>query len=146
MQSKNNLLSDQVAAITDKMPGTCRIRATVKFTKDTKKCGLLIRCDNEFDHSYYLQLEPTDNRLSFDMWPRERSETTRMVELDRQIQLVPGKPYTFELFIDGNKGVLYLNDQIAMNFRAYNLKEGAFGIFATEGSAEFSDISLAERS
>jgi len=132
------------AAITEKMPETCRIRATVNFTKDTKKCGLLIRCDNECNNSYYLQLEPAWHRLSFDMWPRERSETSQMVELSRHIQLVPGKPYTFELFMDGNKGVLYLNDQVAMNFRAYNLKEGAFGIFATEGSVEFSNISLAK--
>lgn len=130
------------AAITDKMPEICRIRATVNFAKDTKKCGLLIRCDNEFNNSYYLQLEPADNRLSFDMWPRERSETSQMIELNRQIQLVAGKPYTFELFVDGNKGVLYLNDQVAMNFRAYNLQEGAFGVFASEGRAEFSNISI----
>jgi len=65
-----------------------------------------------------------------------------MVELERSLKLMPGKPVTMQIFIDGNKGVVYVNDLVAMNFRAYNLKEGKWAFFVSQGNATFGDIEL----
>ena len=128
-----------------KMPGTCRISTTAVFTKETKEFGCMLRCSDDLDKAYYIRLEPGKSRLVFDMWPRRVSEINHMVELERSVELKPGIPITIEIFIDGNKGVVYVNNAVAMNFRAYDIPEGNWGFFVTEGSARFKNIELATR-
>ena len=130
------------AAVAGKMPVTCRIDATVEFENETKACGLMLRSSDDLEKAYYLRLEPGNHKLVFDMWPRDRSEVTHMVELDRNITLSPGTPVRFQVFIDGNKGVVYVNNSISMNFRAYDLPEGNWGVFVSEGNASFKDMSI----
>ena len=131
------------ASLAGKMPGTCKITATIQFEKNTKECGLMFRCSDDMEKAYYIRLEPKENRLVFDMWPRNRSEVFNMIELNRDIELTAGKPVNMEIFIEGNKGVAYVNNIIAMNFRAYDLTEGNWGVFASQGNATFKDISIA---
>ncbi len=133
------------AAIGGMMPDTCKINATIEFKKDTKDCGLMLRASDDLETAYYVRFEPKKNRMVFDMWPRNRSEVTHLVELDRPIELAPDTPINLQVFIDGNKGVAYANNIIAMNFRAYDLPKGNWGVFASEGSATFRDISISTR-
>ncbi|MBZ5855544.1 family 43 glycosylhydrolase [Flavihumibacter profundi] len=129
------------AASGGKMPATCKISASISFEKNTRECGILLRCSEDFNDTYYIRLEPRKNRLVFDMWPRD--QMTHQAELDREIILTPGVPVEMQVFIDGNKGVVYVNNIIAMNFRAYNLKEGNWGLFTTDGNAVFKNLSIA---
>ena len=76
------------------------------------------------------------------MWPRTTNEVSQMVELERSLKLTPGKPVTMQVLIDGNKGAVYVNDLVAMNFRAYNLKEGRWAFFVSQGNATFRNIEL----
>jgi beta-fructofuranosidase len=48
-----------------------------------------------------------------------------------------------EVFVDGSIGIVYVNDKVAMNFRAYDLPEGNWGFFVNDGSARFRNIELA---
>jgi beta-fructofuranosidase len=123
-----------------KMPAICKISTTVTFEKDTRECGILLRCSEDFNDTYYIRLEPQKNRLVFDMWPRD--QMTHQAELDREILLSPGVPVEIQVIIDGNKGVAYVNNIIAMNFRAYNLPEGNWGCFASDGNAVFRNINI----
>ena len=66
-----------------------------------------------------------------------------MAEFERLVTFKPGSPVTIEIFTDGNKGVVYVNNTVAMNFRAYDMPEGNWGFFVTEGTARFSNIELA---
>jgi beta-fructofuranosidase len=66
-----------------------------------------------------------------------------MVELERRVEMKPGSPVTIEVFMDGNKGVVYVNNSVAMNFRAYDIPEGNWGFFVTNGAASFKNIELA---
>ncbi|HEX5151065.1 MAG TPA: family 43 glycosylhydrolase [Parafilimonas sp.] len=130
------------ASLAGKLPDRCKITAAVQFEENTKECGLMLRCSDDMDKAYYIRLEPRQNKLVFDMWPRDRSEVFNMVELSRDISLTAGTPVTMEVFIEGHKGVAYVNNIIAMNFRAYDLPEGNWGVFAMEGNATFKDISV----
>ena len=103
----------------------------------------MLRCSDDMDKGYYIRLEPKENRLVFDMWPRNRSEVFNMIELSRDIKLAAGTPTTMQVLIDGNKGVAYVNNMVAMNFRAYDLTEGNWGVFVMQGNAVFKDISVA---
>ena len=130
------------AAVAGKMPDTCKIKTIIEFEKNTRECGLMLRSSNDLDKAYYIRLEPKKNRLVFDMWPRYRSEVDHMVELERDIALAPATPVVLEVFIDGNKGVAYVNNTVAMNFRAYDMPEGNWGVFVTNGNATFSNMSI----
>lgn len=124
------------------LPATCKLSTSVVFTDGTQDFGCMLRCSNDLESAYYIRLEPARNRLVFDMWPRSINEVMQMVELERQVKLTPGKPVTIQVLLDGTKGVVYVNNMVAMNFRAYNLATGDWGLFASQGRAVFSDISL----
>jgi beta-fructofuranosidase len=130
------------AAVAGALPDICKIELVAEFKSGTKQFGVMFRCSEDLDKSYYIRLEPDNHKLVFDMWPRERSEVSYMAELDRNIELHPGEPVTLQLFIDGNKGVAYVNNKIAMNFRAYDLPAGNWGVFVTEGIASFKEIKI----
>lgn len=124
-----------------KMPETCAIKASISFAKNTKECGIFLRGSDDFDQSYYIRLEPNHERLVFDKWPR--SQMTAQSELDREISVTPGTPIDMQVIIDGNKGVVYVNDKIAMNFRAYDFVEGNWGFFVSDGVATIKNYSIA---
>jgi beta-fructofuranosidase len=130
------------AASAGKMPDTCKMTATVSFEKNTREFGLMLRTSSDFDKAYYLRFEPQKNRVVFDMWPRNRAEVNQMVELERDIKLTPGTPVSVQVFVEGNKGVAYVNNIVAMNFRAYDISEGNWGVFVTDGSASFRDTGI----
>jgi beta-fructofuranosidase len=65
-----------------------------------------------------------------------------MSELDRSIELVPGIPVHLQVYINGNKGVAYCNNIVAMNFRAYDIPQGNWGVFVSGGSARFSNMKI----
>lgn len=124
------------------LPDRCKIETTLHFEKNTQGCGLMLRTDDNYENTYYIRLEPHNRRLVFDMWPRTVSEVPYMSELERNIALLPDTPVTIKILIDGTVGVAYVNNEVAMNFRMYNLPKGNWGIFAQEGNAVFSDTSL----
>lgn len=128
------------AAVGGRMPATCKINANIEFKKNTKECGIMLHCSEDLENAYYIRLEPQKNRLSFDMWPR--TQITHLAELDREIRLKEGNQVNLQVFVDGNLGVVYLNNIIAMNFRAYDLPEGNWGFFVVDGSADFSNINI----
>lgn len=130
------------ASLAGKMPNTCKINASIQFEENTKECGLMLRCSDDLEKAYYIILQPKENKLVFDVWPRYRSEVFNMIELTRDIELTTGKPVSMELFMEGNKGVVYVNNIVAMNFRAYDLKEGNWGVFTMQGNATFKDLSI----
>lgn len=132
---------DAVAA--GKMPQTCSIRTTIVFDKAPRNFGCILRCSEDFDKGYYIRFEPSRNRLVYDMWPRRVNELPHMAEFERLVSVQPGTPVALEIFTDGNKGVVYVNNTVAMNFRAYDIPEGSWGFFVTEGTARFKDIELA---
>lgn len=133
------------AASAGTLPALCKIKTTMQYEPGTVDFGLMFRTSDDLDKSYYLRLEPQWNRLVFDKWPRQHSEVNQMAELERPLELSPGRPITLEAVIEGNKGVVYINDTIAMNFRAYDLPAGNWGFFATGGKVSFTETGMTTR-
>jgi len=123
-----------------KMPRTCKIETTLSFGKNTRECGIMLRTSDDFVKSYFIRIEPPKNRLSFDMWPKE--QIAHMAELDRDINLKENTKIPIQLFVDGTVGVVYVNNSVAMNFRAYDLPEGNWCLYALDGTAEFSNTQI----
>jgi beta-fructofuranosidase len=124
------------------MPDRCRIEATLQFTRGTRACGLMLRSDDDFEKTYYIRLEPQAQRLVFDLWPRQRAEVPFMAELERTVKLQADVPVRLKVFIDGSVGVVYVNGEVAMNVRLYDLPAGNWGVFVKEGEAGFRNLSI----
>jgi beta-fructofuranosidase len=64
------------------------------------------------------------------------------VEQERPFTWEAGKTYHLRIFIEDSILLLYLDDTIALGTRMCDRKNGRFGLFVSEGSATFENISL----
>jgi beta-fructofuranosidase len=101
----------------------------------------MLRADADLEAAYYLRLEPGRNRLVFDSWPRA-GDLPFMVELERPVPLAPGKPLKVKVLVEGTVCEVYVEDRIAMSARMYNQPQGDWGVFVSEGEADFRSPTL----
>jgi beta-fructofuranosidase len=116
----------------------CTIQTRVVFTENTRGCGIMYRADDDLEEAYYIRLEPRRNRLVLDSWPRA-GDVPFWVELERPLNLEPGRPVELKLVVDGSICEVYAGGTIAMSTRLYNRHTGRWGVFVNEGEARFSD-------
>jgi beta-fructofuranosidase len=126
------------------LPASCKIQATIVYQPDTRGCGLALRTSEDFESGYYIRLEPAQQRLVFDAWPRPGDQPF-MIGLERSIHLEPNTPIRITVLVEGTICVVYVNGETAMSARMYDLTAGNWGVFAQQGAARFTDVSLAER-
>ena len=102
----------------------------------------MLRGSEDLEEAYYIRLEPGRNRLVLDEWPRP-GDVPFMVELERPIPLITGKPVDLKVFVDGTICEVYANGKVAMSARLYNRYRGQWGLFVNEGVAQFWNTKLA---
>jgi beta-fructofuranosidase len=128
-------------AVGGEMPARCKIKAEINFNGYTRGCGVMLRVSEDLESAYYIRLEPGRDRLVLDSWPRG-GDIPFMVELERPIHLAPGKTYPMTIIVEDTVCEVYLDNQIAMSARLYNLKNGKWGVFVNEGAASFNAVQL----
>ena len=64
------------------------------------------------------------------------------VELERPLALSPDRQHAFKLVIEDSVCELYLDDQVAMSARMYDLQDGQLVFFAVDGEVTFENISV----
>ncbi len=130
-------------AVGGALPETCKIEASVTFTEGTRGCGLMLRASDDLESAYYIRIEPHRQRLVLDLWPRA-GDVPHLVELERPLALAPGVPVELKVFVDGTVCEVYAAG-VAMSARLYNLKSGDWGVFVSDGSARFEDLTVKMR-
>lgn len=123
------------------LPKTALIDLTLSFKPGTRACGLMLRTSPDFETGYYVRLEPGRNRVVFDLWPR-RGDLPFMEEVERPLPLEPGSPVHLTTYVNGSICEVYVNSQVAMSTRMYDHPTGEWGVFVTDGQAEFSNFQL----
>ena len=118
------------------MPRRCKIETTIAFEKNTRGCGLMLRVSGDLESAYYIRLEPLRNRLVFDTWPRP-GDLPFDVGVERPLSLSAITSVDLKVFVDDTVCVVYAGDRVALNARLYDLKQGNWGVFVTDGSAKF---------
>lgn len=136
-------------ALLNDVPDLCKFQCSFTYEKDTRRFGLALQVDENYDTGYYLYLEPARQRLEFVSGIRfwgEDGEGGKMfpyaVEMERPFAMEPGETYTLKVFIQDSILVVYLNDEVAMNARMYDYKNRQFGLFAIDGKVRFDDITI----
>ncbi|MNN50858.1 hypothetical protein D3C81_1654650 [compost metagenome] len=128
------------------LPNQCKISMNVTFKENTRSCGLMLRTNERFDNAYYYKLEPNRNRIVFQSAIMHNEGGGKVlpyeVELERPIELLPDQSYKITVFVDGSVCEIYVNDQIAMSTRIYDITNGKLGLFVAEGAARFDDIKI----
>ena len=135
----------------DDLPLRCLISGTVRFDSAPHACGLTLRTGPASDDGYVIRIEPERRRLVFDRWPRNgpgplewqiAGDVAHAVELERTIEVADGVPQDFEILIDDSACTVYLDGRIAMSARMYDRRQGGWGLFVQQGSAEFHDLKV----
>lgn len=62
------------------------------------------------------------------------------VELERPLALDPNQDYSLKLVIDKTICEIYIDNQVAMSTRMYDLQEGDLAVFVVDGEASFENI------
>jgi beta-fructofuranosidase len=117
------------------LPDRCKIHGKIKFSENTRGCGIMLKVSDDYETAYYIRLEPGRNRIVFDRWTGLWGGGTG--EVERPVELSSDQPVELKVFVDGTVCEVYVNDKIAMSARMYNLKTGNWGVFVNEGTAQF---------
>ena len=136
-------------ALLNRIPEVCKFQCSFTYEKDTRRFGLALQVDENYDTGYYLYLEPGRQRIEYVSGIRfwgEDGEGGKMfpyaVEMERPFRMEAGKTYTLKVFIEDSVLVVYLNDEVAMNARMYDYQDRRFGLFAIDGAVRFDDIAI----
>ena len=128
------------------LPAQCKVSATVRFSETTQWIGFMLRADSKLDIAYYLKLEPQRQRMTFRgpiMQSEEGGKTFPYeVELERPIELMPDRPYEVKVFIDGTICEVYVNREVAMSARMYDIEQGKLGFVVSQGHGVFSNVKV----
>lgn len=122
------------------MPEKARIAARIRCGPDTHACGILIRADEHLEQGYEVRWEPHRHRIVVDRWPRPKD---RPFDLERPLATETNEAVDLRILIDGSVVEIYVNDAVALSYRAYDHPTGDWGCFVYGGQASFSDSSLA---
>jgi len=132
------------------LPACCLMSARFQFKPGTRGVGLILRASERLDKGYTLQFEPDRNRVVFKSYPFSDEHGGKFlpyeVELERPLTLTPDQSHSLKVVVEETVCELYVDDQIAMSMRMYDLPEGNLAFFVADGEATFEDISIKTRS
>lgn len=134
------------AITTNDVPKTCMFECSFTFTPGTERIGIALQVDEKMAEGYYFYFEPGRQRVEYKGPLRMKHlggwTFQNDVELERPVQLLPGKKHHVQIFVDGTVVVLYFDNSVALSTRAYDYHDRKFGLVVSQGEAEFTDIRL----
>ena len=117
------------------MPEECLIETRVTYQGGTGSYGLLLRADAAYDSYYQVRLEPANQRMVIDRWPRPGDEPFM---LERPLALTEGQPVTLKVIASGTNLVVYASSDerewTALSCRMYDHRSGGVGIVRERGA------------
>jgi len=121
------------------LPDPCYLETILSFAPGTRALGLILRADPQLGAYYQIRLEPARNRIVFDRWPRLGGNP---FIIERPVNLTAGQPISLRVVMDGSIVVIYINDQVVLTSRGYDLQQGGWGMFISDGIGDFQHTRL----
>ncbi|MBQ6382292.1 MAG: DUF4975 domain-containing protein [Clostridia bacterium] len=130
----------------NRIPKRCRLEMKAVFTRTPREFGVALQVDRDFAMGYYLIFEPNRHRVQYKTGLRMYEDGGKMfpyeVEQERPFEWEAGREYRIRIFVDETVLVLYADDQLALSTRMFDRSGLQFGLFVSDGSAQFRDIRL----
>ena len=130
----------------NRVPDCCKLEMDVSFEDDPREFGVAVQVDQDFAMGYYLIFEPNRHRIQYKTGLRMYEDGGKMfpyeVEQERPFEWEPGKKHHVRVFVQDSILLLYVDDQAALGTRMFDRQGYRFGLFASDGSAAFSNIRL----
>lgn len=128
------------------MRSASRLSVDVTLTGKTAQLGVALHVNERFDKGYYVSLDPFRKRFEWKGPIRmtERGGQTFPYQVELERPLPPNMSSTFHLDVltEGTMAEVYVDGQIAMSTRAYDERNGHWGLFVCDGAASFDHIRL----
>lgn len=121
------------------LPETCLVEAEMTFSQNTAGLGLLLRADEDLDRYYAVRLEPANQRIVFDRWPRPGDQPFM---IERPLHLTAEQPVRLQIIIDETCVVVYADGKVALSCRMYQHQAGELCLFVSEGEVSFRDVAI----
>ncbi|RKJ40794.1 glycoside hydrolase [Acutalibacter sp. 1XD8-33] len=130
----------------NRVPDLCKLEMDLVFSETIREIGVAVQVDEQFGVGYYLSLMPHKGRLEWKSGLRMYDEGGWTfpydVEMERPIELAPNQPHKLRIFVQDTILLAYLDDQVALNTRMFDYSRQRFGLYASDGQAEFRNIRL----
>lgn len=120
------------------IPESCMISAKVSWDGGTRSLGVIVWGDDNLDSGYQIKLEPHRNRVLFDRFPRPGDQP---FVFERPVDLSEGNA-ELKVLVEDTIIEVYVNDEVPLSTRGYDAKGRGAGLFVSEGSAKFTDVSM----
>jgi len=131
-------------ATSDTLPECFMISATMQYRPGTRCLGFVIRANASLDRGSFNQIEPDRNRIVYNPFVFTDEHGGKIlpheIDLKRPMQLSPNQDFQIKILVDACICEVYLDDQVAMSTRIYDLQQGSFGFFVTDNEAVFKNI------
>ena len=129
------------------IPDSCRLSLDFTFETPIRQFGVALQVGEAFSMGYYLCFEPARGRVQYKTGLRMYEDGGKMfpyeVEMERPLKLVPNKRHHLCLYIEDSILEVYIDNEVALSTRMFDYKHRRIGLFVSEGSANFENISIA---
>lgn len=118
----------------------CRISFDILFGSNVKNFYVFLNSDKDNEKAYYVGIDLVAGRMTFDRWPRKRSDYPFMLELERLVEMEEGGKHHIDIIRDGDIIETYLDNKYAMSARMNEYKDGTFGFSVALGEVEIDNL------
>ena len=134
------------AVISNKLQGPCLIKAEIFFDETMSRCGFFLRANNQLDKAYYITLNKQNNALEFSSYLFQDDQGWRFIpysiDLERPYVFKSNTSYKISIITNESICLIYMNDELALSSRTYDLSDGNFGFFTIGGEVEFKNLQV----
>ena len=122
------------------LPTHCKIEMDMTAEDDIGEFGILLHADDQANRYYAAKWEPKYNRLALDKYPRQDSTVHVQVDVERYCPITSGQINHVLIIMEGSVAEVYVNDQVAMSIRMFDLPAGRLGLYAHNTKVRFDNI------
>ncbi|MBR2617191.1 MAG: family 43 glycosylhydrolase [Clostridia bacterium] len=131
-------------ALLEQTPNVGKISCEFTYRKGGD-FGLMLRYGDEGRKTYFVKIDPRNNRLCFDRTERPKVDMQFMVETERTVTIIPNKRYNLTVCLEGEIVEVYLDGETAMSVRMYDFKQGLLGVYGNFADVTFSNIKVSAK-
>lgn len=131
-----NATSDLSYTLFGNQNQACIIKTAINFSQIPQSFGFLLGAGSVATQTYHLGFEngnAVSNRIT---------SGSSVTESSLPFALAANTNYTLEVVIENSIATMYINGQAALSTRIYSMKAAPWGIYASNGSVTFKNLTI----